>query len=429
MKRSAVVTPGIVFVVSIFFAYLLIISRPEVEHINKVKPVLLVEVFEVVKQTQQVDVKAHGIVEPRTQTTLVSEVKGRVSYVAPLFSRGGFFRRGEVLLRIDGSRYNANLKRAKATLAHARSELAQEKGRASVAKKEWAERRDAHKLSAEAESLALRQPQTIDAEANVHSAEAALQDAENDLKNTIVRAPYDGIVRKKDVDIGQYVSIGSRLGVTFAIDQIEVRLALPEHKIPYIDLPDAIRSRSGKASAHSTAVILSTRVAGVEHQWMGRLVRTEGVLDERSRVLFAVVQVDDPYGIDLLARAEDFQPLRVGSFVEASIPGRHLTNLALLPPHVLRTGNKVWVIDKDKNLQERQVEVLNLEGEKVYVSEGLIDGDLVCLTHLSSPLPGVSVEITKVSLANKLHDRSQGHALENIPAQGHKSFTVTQVNP
>ena len=63
-------------------------------------------------------VDSQGTVKPRTETTLVSEVSGKIVYVDPEFVAGGFFRKGEVLLQIDPSDYEAGLKRAEIGRAH-----------------------------------------------------------------------------------------------------------------------------------------------------------------------------------------------------------------------------------------------------------------------------------------------------------------------
>ncbi len=388
--RSKVVLPLSITSLSLLIALLLIISRPEAEQVPLEKKPLLVDILEVVKQDLQVTVRAQGMVVPRTETTLIAEVSGQVIEVAPVFLAGGFFLKGELLLRIDDRNYRSQVKRAEAAVAAARSGLAQEKGRGHVAKQDWLKRSNARKVSNEAKALALRQPQLVDAEANLASALADLERARNDLQRTIIRAPYDGLVREKRVDIGQYVNASVDLGVTFAIDRAEIRLALAENKLPYLHLPDAFN----KTAEHGyPKVLLSSQVDDQKSEWHARLVRTEGVLDERSRVLFVVAQAEDPYGIRRASSEADFKPLRIGTFVAAEIEGRLMKNLVKLPRHILRTGNKLWVIGSDNQLEERKVKILRTGGELIYVSSGLESGDKVCLTSLGAVLPGTKVRI------------------------------------
>ena len=52
----------------------------------------------------------------------------------------------------------------------------------------------------------------------------------------MIRAPYDGLVRQKIADVGQYVNVGSHLATTFAIDIAEVRLPVTRSDLQYLDL-------------------------------------------------------------------------------------------------------------------------------------------------------------------------------------------------
>ncbi len=133
-----------------------------------------------------------------------------------------------------------------------------------------------------------------DAQANVSAAEADVQKARRDLERTRITVPYDGLVRQKAVDIGQYVTPGTRLGVTFAIDTAEVRLPLTSIDLNYLDLPS--ETEAGQRQAFPP-VTLSVENGTGTSQWQARIIRTEGVVDETSRVIYAVAQVVDPYGV------------------------------------------------------------------------------------------------------------------------------------
>src|SRR5690606_6891775 len=104
---------------------------------------------------------AQGSVMPRTETTLVSEVTGAVVAVADNFSSGGFFRKGDVLLRIAAKDYDAAMRRAEAQAANRRALLAQEQARADQARKDWENLRRPGTPS----DLVLRVPYVAEAEA------------------------------------------------------------------------------------------------------------------------------------------------------------------------------------------------------------------------------------------------------------------------
>ena len=78
---------------------------------------LLVDTIVAEITSMNLTVSSQGTVRPRTETSLVAEVSGKIVSVSIDFVAGGFFREGEVLLQIDPSDYRAGLKRAEAALA------------------------------------------------------------------------------------------------------------------------------------------------------------------------------------------------------------------------------------------------------------------------------------------------------------------------
>jgi len=371
---------------------LLFLNRPPADIAEPEYVPVTVDVAEVVKQNLRIEVQAQGTVSPLQETAIMSEVKGRIIEVAPTFNVGGFVSAGEVLLRIDPRDYQTSLLRAQAAVESAESALAQEKGRAQVALREWKKLPRGSQRSEEARDLYLRKPQTEQAEAQLLAALADRDTARDNLERTIIRAPYDALIRKKHSDLGQFVAGGSPLADIFSVEAAEVRLPIPQGKLGYLDLP-------GLAGyAQGTAVDLYTDVAGEVKHWSAQLHRTEGVFDERSRVLYTVARIDDPYGL----RDPTREPLRVGTFVNANIEGRELTDLVTLPRYVLRAGNFVWVVDKTMHLRNRKVTLLRTGGDLVYVSAGLDEGDLVSLTNLDNSFSGAQVIIRSTTSSIQL---------------------------
>jgi RND family efflux transporter MFP subunit len=329
-------------------------------------------------------VNSQGTVRPRTETTLVSEVSGKIVSVAPEFVAGGFFHEGEVLLQIDPSDYEAGLKRAEAALASRKAKLADETARSEQALKDWKNMGKKGQPS----DLGLRKPQMADAKANVSAAEADVQKARRDLERTQITVPYDGLVRQKAVDIGQYVAPGTRLGITFAIDTAEVRLPLTHSDLNYLQLPSETEVKNKDKTF--PPVTLSAERAGGTSQWQARIIRTEGVVDEVSRVIYAVAQVVDPYGV--LGQSHQ-QELKIGTFVNAEIQGLPADNVVVLPRHVLRADNSILVANADNELEILPVTVLRAEPKKVYLSEGIKGGARVVITTLDAPVPGTKLAI------------------------------------
>ena len=350
-------------------------KRPERQ--DSGQTAVLVETIPAEVRSLNFIVQSQGTVRPRTQTTLVAQVSGIVVSVSDDFVAGGFFRAGEVLLQIDPSDYQTALKRAQAALASREAKLAEETSRSEQAIKDW---RNLGRTG-EPSDLMARKPQLADAMANVLAAEADIEKARRDLQRTRISVPYDGLLRERRVDIGQYVTPGTQLGVSFAVDTAEIRLPLAEADLAFLDLPSSTDARI----EDYPEVSLATDVGGVTKTWAARLIRTEGVLDENSRVLYAVASVVDPYG--LLGKSQQDE-LRMGTFVRAAINGRYVDNVVVLPRYVLRNDNTVLVANEERELEVREVLVARAEARQVYITDGVSNGELVVTTTLDAPIPG-----------------------------------------
>lgn len=373
---------------------LMYFNRPSAEVAEPVYAAVTVDVAEVARENLRIEVQAQGTVTPLQETTILAEVKGRIIEVAENFHIGGFVSRNDVLLRIDPRDYQTNLLHAQAALEAAESALVQEKGRGQVALREWEKLPKNSQRSEEARDLYLRKPQLEQANAQLLAAQADLNTARDNLERTIIRAPYAALIRQKHTDLGQFVGAGTALADIFSVETAEVRLPIPQSKLDYLELPGLEGYEDG------SAIDLYTDVGGDVKHWPARLHRTEGVFDERSRALYTVARIDDPYGL----RNPGQLPLRIGTFVNANIEGRELANIVVLPRYVLRAGSYVWVVDESMHLRNRQVTSLRTGGDWIYVSGGLDDGDLVSLTSLDASFAGARVEIKSTTPTDTLRE-------------------------
>jgi multidrug efflux pump subunit AcrA (membrane-fusion protein) len=206
------------------------------------------------------------------------------------------------------------------------------------------------------------------------------------LQRTRISIPYDGLLREKSVDIGQFVAAGTKLGVSFAIDTAEVRLPLSRNDMAYLELP----SISSTEVQDYPQVSLISSEAGVRQSWQAEIIRTEGVVDEASRVVYAVARVVDPYGI--LGKSEQDE-LKVGTFVAAEIQGLAVENVVVLPRLALQNDGTVLVANRDRKLEVRDVRLVREEPDLVYISAGVSAGEKVVTTILDAPIPGMQLAI------------------------------------
>lgn len=365
--------PLLIVIGGVLVARALSQARPTTAQKPPAPPAVLVDVATAKRQHVTFSVQSQGSVSPRTRTTLVSEISGEIVEVSPAFVSGGFFSKGDILVKIDPSNYRTALKRANAGVKRAETQVATENALAGYAAKDWQRLRELNAASGPASDLTLRKPQLAEVLAELESAEADREKAVRDLNRTVIRAPYDGMVREKRADVGQFVNTGTQIAETFATDFAEVRLPLTQNDLRYIALP------TGPETA--LPVELSADVGGIRHSWDAKVVRSEGVFDESLRVLYVVAQIDDPYG----NTHPDREPARIGTFVSAEIVGREAGELFVIPRAALSRGDTLWVVDDESKIQSRKVQVVRSDENFAYVDGGIDDGATYCVTPPAQP--------------------------------------------
>lgn len=378
MNRK-ILFPILVLIIGVLGAFALVNSREVVQTKPPEVPTPLVRVQSIKPTDLQLIVSAQGTVAPRTESTLVAQVPGQIIEVSPSFVNGGFFEKGDMLLTIDPRDYEVAVSQAQVQVAQAKLRLVREEEEAQIASEEW-------KLLGRGKptDLVLRKPQIAEVRATIAAAEGNLKRAQLNLERSQIRAPYAGRVRAKTADIGQFLNPGSPVGRIYAVDYAEVRLPVPDQQLAYLDLPLSFRDHTSDQSGPH--VRLHAQFAGQKHTWMGRIVRVEGEIDARSRMITLVGRVDNPYG----QNEDNRPPLAVGMFVNAEILGHQTHNVVVIPRSALRGKGRVLVVT-DNRLYYRAVEVLRSDAETVVITKGLILGEQLCLSQLDTVVDGMRV--------------------------------------
>ena len=332
-----------------------------------------------VPERVQMMVHAQGTVIPRTQADLVPEVSGTVRWVSPNLVPGGYFERGDPLLRIDERDYRDAVERAGAAVSRAAAD--EEHARFEL---DRLERLDARGLTSSADVEAAVRTARV-AGAHLADARAALSQTERDLSRTKMQAPFTGLVESEQVDAGQFVSRGAAIARLYAADDVEVRLPIADRQLAYLDLPPLQRGELDESTAPE--VVLSAHFAGRDYRWRGKLVRTEAVIDSSSRLVYAVARVGARGPVSENGAA---LPPPVGLFVQAEIQGRSADDIVVLPRSAIRDADQVLVVEEGA-LRFRTVNIARIYGDQVYVDGGLPDGTVVCISAPAAVVDGMPV--------------------------------------
>ena len=386
------ILPLAVLALGALILWLFVVTRERPVTRDPVIPSPLVRVMTVHPEDVRFTVASQGMVAPRTESNLVAEVRGRVLWISQSLVVGGFFRRGDELLRLDDREHRIARDRAKAIERLRESE-------ARLAAAEAARRRQLKtRGAASAADLEQFESRELVAQASLAEARASLAQVELDLERTVVRAPFDGRVRERSVDVGQFVSPGIKLGRIFAVDYAEVRLPVQTDELAYLDAKfvGLDRRENVEEAEQGARVRLFGRLGGRELEWEARLVRAEAAIDEQTRMLHVVARIDDPYLLETPAdEAEVMTPERVplpaGLFVTAEIEGRSVSDVFVIPVMALRDGDRVFILDEEDRLRVRDVSVLRRDRGQFVIDGGLEAGDHVVISPLRIYSEGMSL--------------------------------------
>lgn len=311
-------------------------------------PPPLVTVMTVEKAELADLVSLNGAIAARDEVSISAEGdSGRVSSI--LVEVGDRVKAGAVLARLDTSLAAPQVMSLKASVEEAQAN-------AAVARAEF---RRAQAVAAagalSAQEIERREAAAIAADAKVKVATAQLNQAEERLRRTEIRAPFDGIVLTRLIEVGQLVGAGGggafKLG---RVGSIEMRGNVAERDLP--------RLAPGQRA--------TVRVTGVEQPFSGTVRLIGAVIDPQTRQ--GSVRIDLPVHRDL----------RPGAFASGLIETSRAAR-PLLPQTAVMSdtqGNYVFVLDAKDKVVRRDVKVAGSRAEGVVIAEGLRGGERVVVT-------------------------------------------------
>jgi multidrug efflux pump subunit AcrA (membrane-fusion protein) len=183
------------------------------------------------------------------------------------------------------------------------------------------------------------------------------------------------------------VARGRSVGKIYSTDYAEIRLPIPDHQLAFFDFPDLRRSDAEDAG-DGPVVLLTATFAGRRHEWTGHIVRSEGEIDAKSRMVNVVARVKDPY---LSNESNNRPPLAVGLFVEAEIVGPEVSDVIVVPRYAMRGDSQILIVNAKNELHSKRVEVLRIDRDDVLVQGPLSEGERICVSPIQVVVEGMIV--------------------------------------
>jgi RND family efflux transporter MFP subunit len=334
-------------------------NRTIVEAAPVARPVTLVETIDLTAITNPLPIRGEGFVKPFRIANLASQVGGQVVGIHPAITERGIFKQGDVLVSLDDSAERASLTQTIANIEGTQARL--------DLNTILLERTESLRASGTTSQAALDQVRSQQAEldASLNSLQAAKKSAEVALGRKIVRAPFDGAVLSKSVEIGTIVNGGQSIAEIFTQDRMEIDVAVREADAALIP---------GLFAGVPTAASVTVQFAGKTFLWAAHVSRVAPNLDARTRTLTVTVELDDGTAIgaqggEILASGAP--PALINSFAKVVIQGIRPESTYPIPSTALRGGNHLWLFD-DLNpdasvLRIIPAELIHVDGETSYV--------------------------------------------------------------
>ena len=398
-------------------------------------------------------VTGFGTVEPARTWDAIAQVAGRVTYVNPAFVRGGFLTKDDVIIRLAPEDYELEIAETRADIGSAAADieeldLTRETTELSLQIERNALTLDEAELTRQETLLArgvatetaveqqksavLQQQSSVQnlenqlalipaqrraLEQSKAKAEVSLEIAKLNLDRTTIKAPFDARVAEADVEIDQYVAVGSTMGALDGLDAAEIDVQIPPAlmagfaRFAFAVTPEQLRDPGAIRDRFRRLDILGASVrvgfAGRGFVWPASVTRISDTVDPDTRSIGMIITVDDPYGTRQPGRRP---PLVKGMFAEVELRAPPVEGVILIPRNAISNG-RVKVAGDDNRLRFQDVAVAFEMGDIAALEGGLEPGTRVIVSDLSPSIAGM--------LLRPVPDDGVAERLSEVALKGH----------
>lgn len=381
--------PILILSVSIFLSLVVIEDeKPVVAKISKQPELPKLSTYNIVEKHPNFKIKTQGVVHPKFETILTTQVSGIIIKTATDLKVGDRFMKGDFLFQVDPRDYELSLATAKANVASAKQKLIKEQAESKLAKLEW------KKYGKGSPSpLTLRIPQLNEAKANLEAAISEQKKALLALSRTTITAPYDGAIREKLAAVGQYVSSGSNVAKFFSDRLLEVRLPVTRRQLDSLSFSEE--------SIQTTAIVIRDPQRKDNQHWTGQVIGMEKEIQKQTNqyMLIANVNSEESFSLDLLLS---------GTFVFAEIQSETISNMYRIPASALYMRNSILEVGLDDVVRQRKINIHHKDTGLVYFT-----ADIKLPTKILTQPPEIFVEGMKIR-TNSNGAVGKLHSIKNL---------------
>ncbi|MFT5224865.1 MAG: RND family efflux transporter MFP subunit [Polaribacter sp.] len=414
MRSFWVLTP---ILIGLMIFFIMAGNKQAPEKLDVVEVTRYVRVINVVERDFTPVIQGYGSVQPAQVWSAIAQVSGRIVEMHPRLRDGEIIPTGTELFQIDPADYELALAKSKLELMELnvqgknfQASLEIEKRNLALAEKEFNRQKKLAGLGTVSKSRA------DETERSMLSSRSAVQNFENtisllpiqrsllqtkviqaerDLTNTTVSAPFNMSVSGLAIETHQYVTVGQTLFSGDSVERVEViaQVSISDLKNQFIGRPEMptdinlLTDNLAAITGFKPSIKLDVGNAQMA-EWDAEFVRISDRIDPQTRTMGVVVAVDKPLQ-KIIGGIRP--PLSKGMFVQVAIAGHVQPNRIVIPRSAIRNG-KVYVVNENSRLETRSITRLYNQGLLAIIGEGLASGEQIVVSDLVPAIDGMLLQ-------------------------------------
>lgn len=309
-----------------------------------------VKIAPATKESLNLNFISNGNFVPLRDLQLLAETSGRVKSI--LVDEGSRVKKGQLLVRIDPEYANLDLQTAEAQYQKLKT--------------------DVQRYRSSFQTGGVTQAQLDEIELALRTAETQVKQARRRVSDANITSPISGIVNKRDIEIGAYVSPNTPLFNIVDVSKLKLEVSVNESQVVDLKLGDQIKI--------TTSVFPDNEFSG--------------------KISFIAPKADEAlkYPVEIEVSNSGDQALRAGMYATAHFDFPEQAPQVTIPRNAFVGGvssNQIFVVGQDSTAHIREVVPGRIIGEKVEIIKGIEEGESVIVSGQINLVDGTKINPTK----------------------------------
>ncbi len=370
LRRLLIVAAVLLLFGGVFFANQLGQQKAPPEQKKEASEVIrTVEVMPVQNKAIPSTIPIQGRLAAFDKVDIFSEVTGVLESTGKPFKVGSYFKKGEVLLRIDDEEARLNLLSSKSNLLNAISQMMPnlkiDYPQSFINWQNYLEEFDLESSIKPMPEPVNKEEKFFVASKNIYSQYYTIKSSETRLNKYTLIAPFSGVLTQTSINPGSLVRNGQLLGELMKTSHYELEATVPMRNLKYIRVGNKVQLRSDD----------------IDNVWSGSVRRISDQIDPNTQTVIIFVSVNG-------------KDLREGMYLRGSLQTTSIQQAIEVPASLIVDQRAVYKVEADQLILQ-PVEILQMNSETAVI-RGLKDGTTVVATALIGAYEGMKVKAEEV---------------------------------